>query len=154
MREFEVLGEYVVYLDYENAEAIVGHIHHVAQNETGGQLQVPVGRFSALLQPADELRRTHWKIDLFLRSDVRYDPITHETIVVANPERQAGSNRAMLGRLKRIRDSDLHFYHSALPKELGQLLLRVTTCSKPALVNIHHSSNDSFITFGAVFHRE
>lgn len=154
MREFEVLGEYAVYLDYENAEAIVGHIHHVAHNETGGLLQVPVGRFSALLQPADELFWTHWAIDLFLRSDVRYDPKTHETTVVADPERQAGSNRAMLDRLNRIRDSDLHFYHSALPKELGQLLLRVSKCSEPALVNIHHSYNDSFITYGEVFHGE
>lgn len=154
MRKFEVLGEYAVYLDYENAEAIVGHIHHVAHNASGGLMQVPVGRFYALLQPDDELFRTHWAIDLFLRSDVRYDPKTHETIVVRNPERQAGSNRAMLSRLKQIRDGNLHFYHSALPKELGQVLIRMSKCSEPALVNIHHSSNDSFITYGEVFYDE
>ncbi|HKY29481.1 MAG TPA: hypothetical protein VJM12_16200 [Pyrinomonadaceae bacterium] len=153
MREFDVLGEYAIYFDYESVAAIVGHIHHVKRNEAGTQLQVPVARFAAYLSPGDDVLRTHWAIDLFLRSDVRYDPTTRETTVVANPERQAGSNRALLRALERIRDSNLQFCHSDLPKELAQVLLRESNCSEPALINIHHSYNDSFFTYG-VLHDE
>lgn len=152
MRDFEVLGEYTVYLDYESAEAIVGHIHHVRRNEAGGQIQVPVAHFAAHLEPGDDLLRQHWAINLFLRSDVRWDATTHETTVVANPKRQAGPNRSLLRRLKRIRDSGLPLYHPSLPKELGELLLRESACSEPALVKIHHISSESFVRFGDVFH--
>lgn len=153
MREFEVLGEYAIYFDYESVAAIVGHIHHV-KREAGTQLHVQVARFAGYISPGYDPWRTHWAIDLFINANVRYDPTARETTVVANPESQAGSNRAMLRRLERIRDSNLHHCHSELPKELAQVLLRESNCSEPALINIHHAYNDSFLMYGEVFDDE
>lgn len=154
MREFDVLSEYTVFLDYESAEAILGHIHHIQRNPAGGRRQVPVAHFAARVEGGDDLLKAHWAVYLFLRSDVRYDPAAHETTVVANPKRQAGPDRSLLRRLRRLRDGGLAPYAPSLPRELGELLLRETACSKPAIVRIHHSTQQSYIAFGEIAHED
>jgi hypothetical protein len=154
LREYELLGEYRVFLDHESPEAVVGRMHHFKRNESGGSLEVPVGHFAGCLVPGDDLMRCHWAVDLSLRSDVRYDPDAHQSMVVSHPERQAGANRAMLEHLIALRDSTLPYYHPSLPKQLGELLLRESVCRVPALVRVHHTTNDSFVQFGEVFHED
>jgi len=154
-QQFDILdGEYVLFLDYSTPDGVIGHIHHVHRNEHGGQLQVPVGYVAAHLQSGDDEMRKHWSIHLFLTSDVRYEPSSHTTTVVAVPESQAGSDRSFLRRLLALRDSGLPYYHAELPQRIGRALLDAKLCTEPSLVYIHHFTNASFVEFGKIFHED
>jgi hypothetical protein len=151
LKKFDLIdGEYVGYVDASAKEVIVGHIDHVKFNPSGGCNSVEVAHFSARLDPGCDLFLKHWHVDLFLRSDLRYDTVTATTTVIGNPEGQAGDDEELLNRLTSLRDSDLPFYHRDLPRAFGAGLIRAGACCDPVGIAVHHSTNEEFINFGDI----
>ncbi|MCU1272019.1 MAG: hypothetical protein JWN74_3313 [Acidobacteriaceae bacterium] len=145
-------GEYIALPEYKSAGAVIAEVSHVLRNSAGGRLFTPVGRLSAFIHSGEieDLFNPHWSIHLFVRSDVRYQADLKRTDVVANPEKQAGPNRALLQHLQALRDSDCPFVHPELPHAIGDALIKAAWCSEPASVHIYVAREQSFIHFGNV----
>lgn len=158
IQQLEVLGgEYAVILDHCDAEGLIAHIHHIDRSgrQGFGTVATPVGYLMAHIHPGTpEIVVRCWAIDLFFRSDVRYEQASHTTTVVTSPERQAGKNQPMLQRLISLRDSSLPSCHPELPQAIGRALLDARLCHEPAGVIVHHYTSGAVIHFGHVYDDE
>lgn len=144
-------GEYVVLPKYASPGAFIAEIHHVHRIGKA-KLFTPVAHISAFKHLGADMTYPHWSVRMFVRSDVRYEAKAKTTTVVANPERQAGPNKAMLKHLLTLRDSNLPYIHPDLPQALGRGLIDASICSEPSVVHIHNSNEQNFVELGKVFH--
>ena len=131
MPPFNVLEDYVVRIVMSSPEGHSGEIWHVfpTKDETG--VRTRVGFFMAFIAEPSEIRPTHWEVQLFLRSDVRYDP--------SRKISEAGAVRHL--------NTKVH-YHSELPAKLGEALIEHNFCDEPIALSVSLYQNTDFIEFG------
>lgn len=128
MKTIKVLNDYLLELFADAATGVSGSIWHIAFFDHGaGGVHTPVGYFlGGLIQPS-ELRPLHWDLQLFLRSDIRYDERQQQTHV----------GRSTLSHLPR--------FHRLLPEETANALTQATCCKEPISVTVsileHFSCN-------------
>ena len=144
MIEKLILDEYKIIWASKFEFAMIGYIHHIVFNEYGGCLQTPVGHFSIhyVAFPG------HWKAELFLTRNTRYDQKSRTTTVIANPERQAGDNKEFLNYLLTLQNSALPCHHPLLIKSFSNYLLSEKICTEPLLINIYEGINSDFFLVG------
>ena len=143
MRTQLLLNQYKVYWMLESEQACVGYIHHVHFNEHGGSLEVPVGFFCTYFRQGEDYRKTHWAVELFLSSDVRFDAGKRRTTYVG---RFASGDVQQAGKKSR-----LPYYDARLPEELAKLILAETSCAEPLLMQVYEGVNTSFVKIGETF---
>jgi hypothetical protein len=129
----------------------VAEIFHHKVNENGGCNITPIGHLIASNEKGDDTFLKHTAIQLFLRSDVRYIFNKKETIVVVNPERQAGPNINMLRNLLKIKEDIKCYYHPQLPNAIVDYLLANDICKEPIGVNICSYIYHGFIERGQLW---
>lgn len=149
---FEILGgEYVARPTYRSPGALIAEVLHAHRVD---QMMVftPVAHLSAFARDGSDMTYPHWRVRLFVRSDIRYEAGQKLTTVVSDPERRAGSDRQMLRHLEALRDSSLPTFSPELPLALGSALIAAGVIASPAVVHVHSSDEQSFTEFGTVFH--
>lgn len=151
MTRFDFLDEYSAFVIVDSADAVIGHIHHVQRNSSGGSLEVPVAYFDAFVAPPMDGFHPHFQLRLFIRSGVRYDAATHTTTVVVAPERQAGPDTALLTRLRALAESGLPPCDPKMPEAFAHALPRFSCCSEPMFLSIFHAAEAGGKSFGDVF---
>jgi len=131
----EVLnGEYVVLPKYRSPAAFVAEVRHA--HRTGRRVHyMPVGHLLAFKHPSADMTYPHWKIRLFVRSDVRYS--TGVTKAVFKPAWQAGLIRAMHYRLVAFLEAGRPPVHPDFVRSIGTSLIEAGICSEPAVVHVH-----------------
>ncbi len=132
-----LLGQYEIKLKARVQGSVIAEIFHWRKKEIGANI-TPIGHLIATKEPYSEPFLPHWSVQLFLRTDVKYDINTSETIVVSNPKGQAGPNKALLKYLQNIKISNLPNYHPNLPAEIINYLLHSELCNEPIGMNICH----------------
>jgi hypothetical protein len=149
MTQFEFHAEYSAFLTVDSPEAIIGHIDHV---QPAGELSraVSVAYFHACIAPATEWSGEHYDVRLFIRSTIRYDATSHITTVVGSPERQSGSNREELQRLRALAEGDLEPVHPDMPSAFAQGLLSHSCCREPMFLSLYYAAEIDGLEFGDV----
>lgn len=80
-------------------DSVAAEIFHWRKKEKGANI-TPIGHLIAIMEPYSEPFLPHWSVQLFLRTDIKYDINTSETIVVSNLKGQAGPNKKSLKYLQ------------------------------------------------------
>jgi hypothetical protein len=143
-------GEYLLPPHYRSEAAVIVEVRHVLK--AGGQrIYTPVAHLSAFHHPSADLINPHWSLRLFVRSDVRYEETTHTTTVVSNPERQAGTNQAMLHVLRALAASKLPSVHPKLAEQIVVSLKGAGLIAEPAMLHLCEATELSATEFGSVF---
>ena len=144
-------GEYVVLPKYRSPAAFIAEVQHV--HRTGKRtLYTPVAHLLAFKHPSADMTHPHWKIRLFVRSNVRYKQDARVTTVVFKPAWQVGLIKAMLYRVKAFFEEGLPAVHPDLARSIGTSLVEASICTEPAVVHMHSSLDQTHVEFGKVFH--
>ncbi|MGI1659454.1 MAG: hypothetical protein ACRKFN_10790 [Desulfitobacterium sp.] len=146
-----VLDQYECKFRNSSKDCSVAEILHWKTNASGGANITPVGHLIITKESGSETFLPHYSIQLFLRNDVRYEIESRSTIVVANPQGQAGPNKSLLKYLVGLKEGNLPYYHPRLPDEILNYLLDKGICDKPIGMNIFHYSTGGFRELGQLW---
>ncbi|MCD4713424.1 MAG: hypothetical protein K8R73_09100 [Clostridiales bacterium] len=146
-----IINQYEMKIKHEASGCIVAEIFHHKRNVYNGVNITPVGHLICSKEPGSELFAPHYAIQLFIRSDVRYDIKHSETIVVSNPTGQAGPNKTLFKYLTQVKESGLPCYHEKLPDEILKYMIEMNYCAEPIGMNIYHYSTGGFRELGQLW---
>lgn len=135
MKTIKVLNDYFVELFADTATGVCGSIWHVAPAANGAGKRTPVGYFQcAQIQPS-ECRPCHWELQMFLRSDIRYNV------------RQQWTEVDIEGRTT----SNSPHYHQLLPRTAAEVLAQSTCCKEPIAVTVSVFNNVETLELGSTW---
>lgn len=149
-----LLDQYELKSLYSSKECVFYEVNHWKKNEYGGANITPIGRIVVIDNRASESFLSHHSVDFYYRSEVKYNEQTEETIVVSNPERQAGTKKSLLKYLIGVKNSNLPSFHPELPDKMIQYLIKLEVCKEPIAMTIYTCESFGFKQFGKLWDDE
>ncbi len=133
MPTLKLCGAFEVVIRADHSDCVIGEILHVVRLN-GGSNTTPIGHFSASPRPALPEEAAHWRADVQLRDDIRYNRATDRASVDPNVLSAPGAH-----------------YPTELPERLAAQLLGFTSCTEPFLLYVHEGRNTSLVQRGTIW---